>query len=250
MIITTNLAFSQFEYGPFDSLLQKYVVGNQVKYGQLMKEKEILYGFTSKMGEVSPHSHPEKFETKEAQLAYWINAYNAFILKLIVDNYPVESIKDINFIGFTVWLKKNLIGGTKISFKSLEDDIIRNEFRDPRIHFAINCASVSCPPLQKRVYLPTSLDQQMDESTKLFINNNNNFEVDESNKIIYISAIFDWYDNDFYHWLENEKNIKEPHLLDYIKFYYEGEMPDEWYSYEIKFFDYDWGLNDYKSAEK
>jgi hypothetical protein len=196
------------------------------------------------MSEFSPNSHPENFKSENEQLAYWINAYNAFILKIIMENYPVESIKDINFIGFTIWLNKNLIGGEEISFKSLEDDIIRDRFKDPRIHFAINCASFSCPPLKDRAYYPEILDKQMNESTISFINDKNNFWIDEDESIIYLSSIFDWYENDFINWLNKNKNIEEPHLLDYIKLYYDGEIKEKLYELDIEFIEYNWQLND------
>jgi len=244
LAINTSLVYPQFEYGPYDKLLQSYVQGKNVDYEGLLKDKDILSAFTEKMGESSPHSDPEKFNSRNEQLAYWINAYNAFILMVIIENYPVESIKDINFIGFTIWLKKNLIGKEKISFKSLEDDIIRDEFKDPRIHFAINCASFSCPPLRNEAYIPESLEKQMEASSRDFINDENNVLFDHSTRILYLSAIFDWYDDDFLDYLSQNKNIEEPHLLDFIKLYYNDEVKDEWYNYDIVFLEYNWDLND------
>jgi hypothetical protein len=239
-----NSAHSQIDYSDFDILLQKVVKGNSVNYSQIIENKEILLSLTQKMSEISPDSHPENFQHQNEQLSYWINAYNAFILKIVIENYPVESIKDINFIGFTIWLNKNLIGGEEISFKSLEDNIIRDRFQDPRIHFAINCASFSCPPLNNRAYIPEILEKQLDESTRFFINDTNNFWIDENDGIIYISSIFDWYEDDFIDWLHKNKNIEEPHLLDYIKLYYDGQISEELYTLEIEFIDYNWNLND------
>jgi hypothetical protein len=207
-----------------------------------MKEKETLFKFTTSLSEVSPRSHPDKFKSKNDQLAYWINAYNAFILKIMIENYPIESIKDIKFIGFTVWLHKNKLGGEEISFKALEDDIIREEFKDPRIHFAINCASFSCPPLRREAFLPEKLDKQMDESTKSFINDKNNFRIEDG--VIYLSSIFDWYDDDFFDWLHENSEIKDPHILDYIKIYFDGQITDEMYTYDLEFTEYDWSIND------
>jgi hypothetical protein len=245
-LLSDGTLIAQFDITEFDTLLKKCVVGDKVNYKLLLEEKEVLFSFTDKLGNISPHSHPEQFKSKNERLAFWINAYNAFILKTIVENYPVESIKSINFIGFTVWLNKNIIGNEKISFKSLEDDIIRDEFKDPRIHFAINCASFSCPPLQALAFTAKNLDAQMDESAKEFVNNKNNFRVDDREKTIFLSSIFDWYEDDFLDWLEKSKNIKEPHLLDYIKLYSNQEIPDIWYTYDIDYFDYDWRLNDYQ----
>ena len=243
-LLKVNDVYSRIDYTEFDLLLQKIVSGNSVDYNQLLKEKETLKSFTNILAEISPDSHPDMFKTENQKLAYWINAYNAFILKIVIENYPVESIKDINFIGFTVWLNKNLIGGEEISFKSLEDDIIRARFKDPRIHFAINCASFSCPPLKNRAYFPEKLEIQLDESTNSFINNKNNFKIDEQEQTIYMSSIFDWYRNDFIDWLHKNKNIKEPHLLDYIKLYYDGQINEKFYTLDIEYLDYNWRLNE------
>jgi hypothetical protein len=235
---------SQFDYSEFDQLLQKYVVEKRVLYSQLLEEKEKLFRFTNLLAQVSPISDPEMFKDNNEKLAYWINAYNAFILKIIIEHYPIKSIKDINFVGFTVWLTKNNIGGEDISFKSLEDDIIRGEFHDPRIHFALNCASISCPPLQDRAFLPDLLDDQLDESTKSFINDMNNVRINDERGVLYLSSIFDWYEDDFIDWLHENKELEDPHLLDYIKLYYDGQIIDEWYENDIEFLDYNWNLND------
>jgi succinate dehydrogenase flavin-adding protein (antitoxin of CptAB toxin-antitoxin module) len=244
IFVCSESAFSQFDYTDLDNILKKYVRGKSVSYADLAEDKENLYRFTNLLSETSPRSNPDLFKSKNEQLAYWINAYNAYILKIIVENYPVESIKDINFIGFTVWLNKNTLGGEDISFKSLEDDIIRDEFKDPRIHFAINCASFSCPPLINEAYLPEILDKQLDESTRSFINDQDNFRIDIENGLIYMSSIFDWYDNDFFDWLTEHKKIEDPVLLDYIKLHYDNQIKEEWYSYDIEFIEYDWKLND------
>ena len=244
LLLNVNTVYSQFDYSDFDSLLHKIVRGNSIDYSQLLEKKENLTTFTNRMSALSPDSHPENFKSENEQLAYWINAYNAFILKIIMENYPVDSIKDINFIGFTIWLNKNLIGGEEISFKSLEDDIIRDRFKDPRIHFAINCASFSCPPLKNRAYYPEILDKQMDESTRSFINDKNNFWIDEEQGIVYMSSIFDWYENDFIDWMNKNKNSEEPHLLDYIKLYYNGEIEEKLYAMDVEFIEYNWQLND------
>jgi len=245
-IISVNAnASEKFNYKLFDDLLNKYVEGDKVNYKGLIKEKDDLFKFTDQLAKISPDSHKEMFPLPNDKLTYWINAYNAYILETIVKDYPVKSIKDINFIGVTIWLNKNLLGGEKISFKSLEDDIIRERFKDPRIHFAINCASASCPPLINEAYLPEKLNEQIDRSTKKFVNNKYNFKVDENKKVIYISAIFDWYEDDFIDWLKLEyPKIKNPEILDYIKIYYNDTIKTEWFEFDIEINDYDWSLNE------
>lgn len=234
----------------FGQLLQKYVQGNRVDYNGLIADQEQLFKITDQLSVKSPDSHPDEFKTDSDKLAYWINAYNAFILKKIVENYPVESIKDINFIGVTIWLDKNLVGGKKISFKSLEDKIIRERFRDARIHFAINCASISCPPLQNFAYRGDKLDFQLDLAAKKFINNKNNIKIDVSNQKIYISAIFDWYEEDFLEWEHQGRKITGDHILDYIKLYYDGEINADYYDFELIPMEYDWGLNKTDNASQ
>ena len=243
-LLYTNALYSQIDYSEFDLFLQKVVKEKNVNYRLALENKDVLVRLTNSMSEISPDSHPDKFKTRNDELSYWINAYNAYILKIVMENYPVDSIKDINFIGFTIWLHKNLIGGEEISFKSLEDDIIRERYQDPRIHFAINCASFSCPPLKNKAYIPELLDKQLDESTRSFINDENNFRIDSEEGIVYLSSIFDWYDDDFLNWLNKNKNIQEPHLLDFIKLYYDDQIIEGMYSMEIEFIDYNWQLND------
>jgi hypothetical protein len=220
------------------------VQGKNVDYKGLLAEKSALIAFTDVLAQKSPDSHPQEFPTENERLAYWINAYNALILKIIIENYPVESIKDINFIGFTVWLTKNTLGGKEISFKSLEDDIIRDRFKDPRIHFAINCASVGCPPLAPWAYTADKLDEQMDLQTRKFVNDTTNFYVDEQNQTIYMSSIFDWYEDDYIDWFPDQDDRIEPVLLDYIALYLDGEIAEKWRNYDLEFYDYDWSLND------
>jgi hypothetical protein len=242
--ILFKVIFAQIDYAQYDSLLKETVINKTVDYKKLQQSRNILDNFTKQLEKVSPDSHPDLFQDRNSELAYWINAYNAFILKKIVDNYPVESIKDINFIGFTIWLDKNIIGGEKISFKSLEDDIIRDRYKDPRIHFAINCASISCPALVNRAYLPDQLDWQLDASTVAFINDSNNVWLNHQDQQIYLSAIFNWYESDFTDWLAAERQIEDPQLIDYLKIYYNVSIDSAWYEYKIEFLDYNWGLND------
>jgi len=245
LTIFIGVAHAQIDYTIYNDLLAKYVYGKDVKYAQLLSEKAKMDQFTAILGTKSPDSHPDQFPSRNEKLAYWINAYNASILKLILDNYPIKSIKSINFIGPTIWWKKIILGGKKISYKALEDKIIRERFHDPRIHFAINCASKSCPPLIAEAYLPENLEAQLDASTTSFINDSSNFLVDKENLIIYMSSIFDWYKKDFVEWLAEVKGFIKPKILDYIKLYYKPELPSELNTYKIKFNDYDWSLNDF-----
>ena len=174
----------------FNGLLKKYVSATgQVNYKGLKKEKAVLETYLSALSKQVPGSTC----TKNEALAYWINAYNAFTLKLIIDNYPVKSITALN--GGKPWDQKWIeLAGKKYSLNNIENDIIRPQFKDARIHFAVNCAAVSCPPLANMAFTESNVLPLLESRTKNFINSG--FNGIAASKIK-ISKIFDWYKADF-----------------------------------------------------
>lgn len=137
---------------------------------------------------------PESSWSRNEKLAYWINAYNAFTVKLIVDNYPVSSITKLH--GGKPWdVKWIKIGGKNYSLNNIENDIIRPRFKEPRIHFAVNCAAQSCPPLLNRAWTANNLNSYFDKQTKAFINNSKYNNINASS--VEVSKIFEWYGEDF-----------------------------------------------------
>jgi len=140
----------------------------------------------------SAHPPSDKW-SKNDQLAFWLNAYNAFTLKLIVDNYPVSSITKLD--GGKPWdVKRIKIGEAVYSLNQIENEIIRSQFKDARIHFALNCAAKSCPPLSNKAFLAEALDKQLDQQTRAFVRSQSN---ELSATSIKVSKIFDWYKDDF-----------------------------------------------------
>ena len=127
----------------FAPLLARYVYGKRVGYQVIKNDRAEMDALLQQLNETSPDNKRDLFARCADQLTYRINAYTAFNQNTIIENYPLPGIKDINFIGVTVWFNKNLRGGIKFSFKSPEDDIIRERFMDLRIHFALNCASLA-----------------------------------------------------------------------------------------------------------
>lgn len=185
------IQLSQNNHQALDSLLQKYVSNTgKVNYKGLKTNKAALDTYCQQLSSNPPAdswSRPEK-------MAYWINAYNAFTLKLIVDNYPTKSI--LNFDGGKTWdVRRIKIGDKKYSLNNLENDILRSQFKDPRIHFAINCAAKSCPPLWNHAYTAENLDATLETRTRAFINNPqyNTLSANSAQ----VSRIFDWYGADF-----------------------------------------------------
>ncbi len=189
-LCSATIAFAQPNYDAYNALLGKYVTASgKVNYKGLKADAAELDRVTQSF---SAHT-PTNGWSKNERLAFWINAYNSFTLKLIVDNYPVSSITKLE--GGKPWdVKRIKIGGVLYSLNQIENDIIRPQFMDARIHFVLNCAAKSCPPLYKIAFLPSVLDDQLDQRTRTFIRSKHN---ELSISAVKISKIFDWYKDDF-----------------------------------------------------
>jgi hypothetical protein len=218
--VTSN---ADLDHSNWDKLLKKYVAENgNVDYKGFKSDKETLDTYVMYLSQ----QVPEKSWTVEEQLAYFINIYNANTIKLIVDNYPLKSIKDIS----SPWLKNRIkIGDEDFSLADIENGVLR-KMNEPRIHFAINCASVGCPKLLNEAYTAKNVMDLMDKASKEFINNKDKNEI-ASNRVK-ISEIFKWYKSDF---TENGT------VIDYINQFSNTKINA---NTEINYKDYDWSLND------
>ena len=237
---STNLEFNKkakpISHTLFDSLLKLYVdnAGN-VNYEDFIKDSTQLNQYLKLLADNPPDTATWDRNT---QMAYWINAYNAFTIKLIVDNYPVKSIKDLNptisvpFVN-SIWdVAFFEIGGVKMDLNNIEHAILRDYYQDPRIHFAINCASISCPRLLNRAYISESLEIDLDQQAKEFINDptKNKIQADE----IEVSKIFLWFGGDF---------KKQGTLIDFLNRYANKKINN---SADIDYMAYNWLLNNTK----
>jgi hypothetical protein len=218
----------------WDDLVKAHVKPNgMVNYRGFIQDKTKLELYLKLISENAPD---RKTWSKNEQLAYWINAYNAFTVKLIVDNYPTESIRDLGPklkipLIKDVWHYKFFkIGGEESSLDEIEHSILRKEFDEPRIHFAINCASVSCPPLLNEAFVADRIDAQLEKVTTAFINDpvRNKITSDE----IQISSIFSWFKGDF---------TKNGSLIDFLNNYSKVKIKP---SAKISHMDYNWNLNE------
>lgn len=174
-----------------DSLLQHYVSeSGKVNYKGLKSAKAALDAYCKLLSD----NPVQDAWTKAEKMAYWINAYNAFTLQLIVAHYPTKSI--MNFDGGKTWAVKRIrIGGRKYSLDNIEHDILRPQFKDPRVHFAVNCASKGCPPLWNHAFTAENLGEALDARARVFINSPD-FNILTA-KQLQLSKIFDWYGADF-----------------------------------------------------
>jgi len=229
-------AQSGVSHRPFDELLQKYVdEAGMVNYKGLQTERPKLKSYLRML----EANEPKDAWSKDQQLAYWINAYNAFTLELILTHYPLTSIRDIGaaikipFVN-TPWdIKFIKIGDDDKDLNNLEHGIIRKEFDEPRIHFALVCAAVSCPKLQNRAYLPETLDAQLTDAAKDFLSDPGKNEVKSSSNAE-LSKLFSWYRGDF---------TKKTSLEEFISKYSETNLDK---GANLDFKDYNWDLNEQK----
>jgi hypothetical protein len=211
------------DHSKWNSLLNKNVSSNgKVNYNGFLKDKKELESYLA----ILSSNIPSKNSSKNAVLAYWINVYNAFTVKLIIDHYPLKSIKDIK----DPWGKKFFtLENRSYSLEEVEHEILR-KMDEPRIHFAINCASYSCPKLLNEAYTETELEKQLIQVTKGFINDKTKNTI-TANKIE-ISKIFDWFSADF-------KNNGS--LIDFLNKYSSVKINPK---AKISYKDYNWDLNE------
>ncbi|MBW2219135.1 MAG: DUF547 domain-containing protein [Deltaproteobacteria bacterium] len=214
----------------FDKLLNQYVVNGVVDYKGLKKEEATLDRYLTMLEIVKPDSL-----SRNDRFAFYINVYNAWTIKLILTGYPdIESIKDMGSLFKSPWKKKIVrINGDVVTLDYIEHEILRPDFKDSRVHFAINCAAKSCPPLRSEAYQGSSLDYQLDDSTSSFINDPQmNYLKGEK---LYISKIFDWFEEDF--------NGVHRFFLQYARGNLKKELIRIGDKVRIKHLDYDWDLN-------
>lgn len=227
-------AQSGFSHRSYDELLQEYVSKEGwVDYEGLLKHRYLLSSYLDMLSNHPPQPtwHPNE------KLAFWINAYNAFTLDLVLDHYPIESIKDIGgavqipFVNTPWSIKFIRIGSDTYDLDNLEHSILRKEFDEPRIHFALVCAARSCPKLQNRAYVPHLLDQQLTKAAQDFLADPSKNEFVSEKKAL-MSKLFSWYKNDF------EKGMD---WISFINQYAPTQLNND---AKIGWKDYDWSLNE------
>ena len=230
-LVTTARSVQVVDSSIYAGLLGKYVKDGVVDYEGFKSEEVKLDQYLKVL---------EKTDTKtlsrNEQFAFYVNAYNAWTIKLILSGYPgIKSIKDLGSLFKSPWKKKICrIDGEIIALDDIEHNILRPRFKDPRVHFAINCAAKSCPPVRSEPYRGGDLDQQLDEMTRAFINDL------ESNRLeghtLYVSSIFKWFAEDF------NKDIVG-FFLKYAKGDLKEQLEVNKEKIKVKYLDYDWSLN-------
>lgn len=223
-------------HAAFTVILKKHIKNNKVDYAGLKKNPGELTAYLNTLAAV-PESTFKKWN-RDQQMAFLINLYNAATLKLIVDHYPVKSIKDIGSIFKGPWKQPVVrLFGKQQTLDYVEHDLLRAKYQDPRVHFAVNCASIGCPSLRPEAFQAMMLDAQLDEQGRAFLRDASKNHLDAPRKTLYLSPIFDWFKGDF----TAKSGTVEQFILPYVsdtdrKVIEKGGLA-------IRYTDYNWNLN-------
>lgn len=213
----------------YDALLSAYVQGTAVDYAAWAADSAdvvALASYVEGLARLDPSGWPEA-----DALSYWINLYNAVTLRLILEHHPLDSIKDLGgFLKTSPWKRKLVtVGGRSLTLDDIENDVIRATFDEPRIHFALNCASVGCPPLQPWAYVPDRLDEQLDAACEFALSREGWVHV--SGDTVRLTKIFDWYEADF---------ASAGGVLAFVNRFRADPIPVD---ADVAYLPYDWSLN-------
>lgn len=238
----SGLPAAEFDhsYSHYARLLSKQVNNARVDYAGLKKDPSELDACLKEIAAVRPNEF-KKWSTDQ-RLALLLNLYNARTLRLIADHYPLTSIRKIGILPGAAWRIENVrFGGAVVSLDHLEHQIIRADYDEPRIHFALVCAAVSCPPLRSEPYVATKLDEQLDDQARQFLANpdKNRFEPDSNT--LWLSPIFEWYEADFTKHAGTLQKYVTPFLPEPSQAALEKAT-----GVTVTFNDYDWSLNEWK----
>jgi hypothetical protein len=239
----------QFDQSAWDHVLKEFVnEQGRVDYAALKANPAELNRYVRDLGARSPASDPQQFPTRESQLAYWINAYNALVMKAVIDHWPVESVRKIGGLPYSFfWRKKFVLGERKYTLDAIEG-VMRKNLAEPRIHFALVCAANSCPRLQRQAYTPENTDRLLEEAARFYVNEPRNLRIDPDHNQVTVARIFSFYHEDFENYVrENNRTSTGQPILDYVEVYASEENRRALYGLNhprLEHFDYDWGINE------
>ena len=251
--VAVGAAAFDHAHTPYAKVIREFVQQPYVDYSALKKGRAALDASIDTFAQ--PSAAEEQAWPRNERLAFWINAYNAFTLRAIVDHYPIKgswlslqprnSIRQIDGVWTTITWQA---AGRRVTLDDIEHKILRAEFKEPRIHFAINCASISCPPLPPEPYLATTLDAQLDAAARRYLSSAQGLKVD--GETLRVSSILKWYGEDFVEQFAGSapagRDPIERAIRGVIVRYGSPEAAAlaRNASARIRFLDYNWSLND------
>ena len=225
-----------FDHSIFDQVLKTYV-NNQglVDYNGIAGDQSFkIYMETLKSAQPDAMS-------RDGQLAFWINAYNAVTIAKVIEWKPKKSVRETFVPG--VWTgtkffttREHTVAGKGLSQDDIENEILRKQFKDPRIHFAIICASSGCPLLPRFAYTEENVQTMLEEETRKYINSERGTKIDSAENTLYLSKLFDWFAGDFEYKSGSVLNFIKPYLGQKALAFVEKNP-------KIKYLPYDWALN-------
>ena len=284
-LITTTAATQPLDHSQWDEILMKYTSGGLVEYSTLKNDSSELDAYLAMLTRNSASDYESW--SREERMAFWINAYNAVTIHGILLNYPIQpggffarrrfpqsSIRQIKDFWDTEFIE---LAGRSVTLDEIEHEELRGEFKDPRIHFSIVCASAGCPVLSGSAYTAERLNEQLSRDAIRFIADPGKVRLDRENNVLYVSEIFKWYREDFHQWersawesfaADDQKpadatagsSVKAPVLPAWLKRYGKNirgfvkfivdYAPSDISEYivdrspELKYIEYDWTLNE------
>ena len=219
----------------FDRALRRHVHEGLVDYAGMKTDTDFVAASTALAA-----LDPDTLATGSERLAFWINAYNALVIRGVVDNYPIASVTEVGLLGRWSFFKVTefVVGGKGHTLDQIEHGIIRPVFQDPRAHFALVCGSLGCPVLRAEVWHADRLDAELDEAARAFMNDPSRVRIETDRGVLRLSRIFKWYRDDF------EKAAGS--IESFLRRYRTGaEVPG---GLRLEYMEYSWSLNDWKGT--
>jgi hypothetical protein len=261
-LVTINSALpsgfpkTAFSHQIFESLLKQYVdTAGRIDYDEWYRSPGAVAELDSYLAAVSaysPDNAPQRFPTSADALAYWMYSYNAYVIRTVLDNWPIKSINDVKApleavrgLGFFYRLRYNF-GGQPYNLYDIENKKIREQYQDPRIHFVLNCASESCPVVRPELPVGQDLETLLAQATVDFVNNPANVGIDHRMQVVHLSAIFKWYEKDFVNELRSKGRGTENGLIGYLAMVADPALRADLErvdGYTIEFHEFDWRVN-------
>ncbi|MBD3402856.1 DUF547 domain-containing protein [candidate division GN15 bacterium] len=241
---STDRAYTEVDhtYAAYADLLDRHLLGTRVDYAALKANRSVLDSLITDLEMADLRE-----ATLEQKLAFYINAYNLITLRSVIDAYPVESIKDIDGVfDEQEWR----VSGQLVTLDELEHEIIRKQFDEPRIHVAVNCASIGCPPLAPEPYRAPTLDSQLTEQSVFFAGSSDYNRLHPERARAELSKIFEWFGEDFIPQYQTDTtqdhlSEKENASLHFILLQHPDSSPKLWEpEYAVSYLEYNWALND------
>jgi hypothetical protein len=229
-------AVHPFSHATFGRVLQAHVRNARVDYAGLQARPAQLDAYLAEVAALEP-KHFARWPRPD-RLALLINLYNAQTLRLILDHYPIASIQKIGWLPGAAWRMKCVRwGGTTISLDELEHGILRKEYQEPRIHFALVCAAKGCPPLRDEPFVADRLDEQLQDQGRRFLSEPSKNRLESSTHTLWLSPIFQWFAEDFTTGGGSIVAFVQPMLPESVQKQLAIEP-------KVRFTEYDWSLND------